>query len=390
MNKQAQTTWNMIRLLQSASANAALYESGHLQVVRLGNQLFEELGAILDACGELSVIAVENELIINGRPQEHSLSLNRFAGMLKARGIEHLKFLRGITRQEVEGLICMLSTAAGQGAELASSEHLRFGYLKLPVGGHPSGSEGGGVPAADVLKELGQKELDRFTEIYRAAQCRQTLKISGIAEVVTGFVELFRQEGMPLLVLAALRDSDEYTFTHCANVCILNLAQAMALGIEGQQLKDIGVAAMLHDIGKLFVPEEVLNKNGKLTDDEFDLIKQHPVRGARYLMDNPGVPRMAAITAYEHHAKFNLSGYPSLPASWRLNLCSHLTMVSDFFDATRTRRPYREPLALDRITTMMLDMSGRELHPVLTRNFFRILSELEVRPDKAPPPLQAS
>lgn len=390
MSELAQTTWNMIRLLQSASANAALYESGHLQVVRLGNRLFEELGVILEACGELSVIVVENELIINGRPQEPSLSLNRFTGMLKARGIEHLKFLRGITRQEVEGLIRMLSTTALQGAELASSDHLRFGCLKLPVVGHIPGSEGAVVPAADVLKELGQKELDRFSEIYRAVQCRQKLKISGIAEIVTGFVELFRQEGMPLLVLAALRDSDEYTFTHCANVCILNLAQAMALGIEGQQLKDIGVAAMLHDIGKLFVPEEVLNKQGKLTDDEFDLIKQHPVRGARYLMDIPGVPRMAAITAYEHHAKFNLGGYPVLPASWRLNLCSHLTMVSDFFDATRTRRPYREPLALDQITSMMLEMSGRELHPVLTRNFFRILSGLVAPPDQPPPPLQAS
>ncbi|MBU5638398.1 HD domain-containing protein [Geomonas sp. Red69] len=377
MNDANLAARNIIRLLQSASANAALYESGHLQVVRLGNQLFEELSAALEACGELSVIVVENELIVNGRPQEHSLFFNRFATMLKARGIEHLKFLRGITREEVKSLVYLLSAAVGQGEEIASSDHLRFGCLKLPMGGDPSGSERGDQAAAEVLKELSQQELDRFTEMYRTVQRRQQLKISGIAEVVTGFVELFRQEGMPLLVLAALRDSDEYTFTHSANVCILNLAQAMALGIEGPQLRDIGVAAMLHDIGKLFVPEEVLNKKGKLTNEEFELIKQHPVRGARYLMDVPGVPRMAAIAAYEHHAKFNLSGYPEFSASWRLNLCSHLTMVSDFFDATRTRRSYREPLELDQITTMMLDMSGTELHPALTRNFFQIIADLK-------------
>ncbi|QWV94793.1 HD domain-containing protein [Geomonas oryzisoli] len=364
---------NIIRLLQSASANAALYDSGHLQVVRLGNQLFEELSAMLEACGELSVIVVENELIINGTPQEHSLFLNRFATMLKARGIEHLKFLPGITREEVAGLVYLLSAAAGQGGEAASSDHLRFGCVKLPVVGHPAGSEVGERAVTEVLKELRDQELDRFTEMYRAVQRRQQLKITGIAEVVTGFVELFRQEGISLLVLAALRDNDEYTFTHSANVCILNIAQAMALGIEGQQLKDIGVAAMLHDIGKLFVPEEILNKKGRLTDEEFELIKKHPVSGARYLMDIPGVPRMAVIAAYEHHAKFNLTGYPDLSASWRLNLSSHLTMVSDFFDATRTRRSYREPLELDQITTMMLDMSGTELHPVLTRNFFQIV-----------------
>ncbi|WP_224960961.1 HD-GYP domain-containing protein [Geomonas subterranea] len=377
MNGANHSSGNIIRLLQSASANAALYESGHLQVVRLGNQLFEELSALLEACGELSLIVVENELIIDGRPQEYSLFINRFTALLKARGVEYLKFQKGITRQEVATLVEFLSGAAGESGEIASTGHLRFGYLKVAAGGPPSDSKGGERCAAEVLKELSLKELDRFTEIYRAVQRRQKLKVSGIADVVSGFVDLFRQEGAPLLILAALRDSDEYTFTHSANVCILNLAQAMALGIEGQQLKDIGVAAMLHDIGKLFVPEEIINKNGKLTDEEFDLIRQHPVRGARYLMDIPGVPRMAAICAYEHHAKFNLAGYPKLPPSWRLNLCSHLTMVSDFFDATRTRRSYREPLELDQITTMMLDMSGTELHPVLTRNFFQMLSDLK-------------
>jgi len=85
----------------------------------------------------------------------------------------------------------------------------------------------------------------------------------------------------------------------------------------------------------------------------------------------------AAIAAFEHHAKLNLSGYPKFPADWRLNLCSHLTMISDFFDATRTRRSYREPLALDEITTMMLGMAGSELHPVLTRNFIHILYNLK-------------
>ena len=146
---------------------------------------------------------------------------------------------------------------------------------------------------------------------------------------------------------------------------------------EGQQLKDIGVAAMLHDIGKLFVPEEIITKKGKLTGAEFALMKEHPVSGARYLMETPGVPRLAAIAAFEHHAKFDLDGYPHFPQGWRLNLCSHLTMISDFFDATRTRRSYREPLDLDQITSLMLGMAGTELHPVLTRNFIHILYDLK-------------
>jgi HD-GYP domain-containing protein (c-di-GMP phosphodiesterase class II) len=375
MKNASQATQNIVRLILSAGANAVLYDCAHPQVVRLEAQLHQMLGAVLKECGELSLIVVENELVVNGKPQELGLFLNRFVSMLRSRGIEHLKFLRGITRQEVGKLILSLAAQPGKAADIASSEHLRFGYLNLEE--RPSlcglGEQGGTAG----LPDLPQKELERFTEIYQMVRRRQKLKIAGIMEIVADFVEAFSREGTPLMVLAALRENDEYTFTHSANVCILNLAQAMALGITGQQLNEIGVAAMLHDVGKLFVPEEIITKKGKLTDKEFDLIKQHPVKGARYLMDAPGVPRMAPIAAFEHHAKYNLTGYPKFPPDWKLNLCSHLTAISDFFDATRTRRSYREPLELEEIMAMMVDLAGTDLHPALTRNFLHIMSETQ-------------
>ena len=380
MNGGARNIQDVIRLLLSASANASLYGAGHPQVVRLGAQLYDSIIAALEDVEELSLMIIENELIVNGMPQDFSLYLNRFSQILKARGIEHVKILRGITRQEVDSFIVSLSSAQGAGGETASSDHLRFGRVEVRLG---SGMTGSGSNEAETassrirLPDMPKEELARFTEIYEMVKRRQKLKITGILDIVSGFVEAFRQEGKPLLVLAALRENDEYTFTHSTNVCILNLAQAMALGIQGQLLKDIGVSAMLHDIGKLFIPEEIITKKGKLTDEEFDLMKQHPAKGARYLMKTAGVPRMAAIVAFEHHAMLNMSGYPKFPADWRLNLCSHLTMISDIFDATRTRRSYREPLDLDEVTAIMLEMAGTKLHPVLTRNFLRILVNLK-------------
>jgi len=148
----------------------------------------------------------------------------------------------------------------------------------------------------------------------------------------------------------------------------------MALGIEGQLLNDIGVAAMLHDIGKLFIPEEILKKTDKLDYDEYEIMKQHPVKGARHLLETSGVPRLAVIAAYEHHMKFNLTGYPAVAAGWQQNLCSHMTTISDFFDALRTRRSYREPVPISDIASMMYGMIGTDLHPALTRNFMKIIS----------------
>jgi putative nucleotidyltransferase with HDIG domain len=179
------------------------------------------------------------------------------------------------------------------------------------------------------------------------------------------------------MILAALRNTDEYTFTHSTNVCILNLAQARALGIEGQQLQEIGIAAMLHDIGKMFIPEEILAKPEKLTVEEMELMKEHPVKGAKFLLKQQGVPHLAVVTAYEHHMRCDLGGYPTVTSGWQLNLCSHMTMISDFFDALRTRRPYREPMDLQSISGMMLDMMGTGFHPALARNFLCIIKHLQ-------------
>jgi HD-GYP domain-containing protein (c-di-GMP phosphodiesterase class II) len=133
---------------------------------------------------------------------------------------------------------------------------------------------------------------------------------------------------------------------------------------------------MLHDIGKLLIPEEILIKKDKLTPREFEIMKEHPVRGARHLLEVPGVPRLAVVTAYEHHMKHNLSGYPGVPEGWRLNLCSQITTISDFFDALRTKRPYRNPVDLRTIVSLILDLSGSDFHPLLAKNFLNILKRM--------------
>jgi HD-GYP domain-containing protein (c-di-GMP phosphodiesterase class II) len=201
-------------------------------------------------------------------------------------------------------------------------------------------------------------------------------------EIVAGFIATVKSQADPLLALAPLRTADEYTFTHSTNVCILNLAQAMALGIEGTQLKDIGVAALLHDVGKFLIPEEVLTKPGKLDDREWEIMRQHPLKGARYLLGIPGVPHLAVITAFEHHLKHDFSGYPIVPGEWRQNLCSQMTTVSDCFDAVRTSRPYRGPMDLEEISGIIQRNAGTHFHPALARNFLKIISGIPPNPSR--------
>ena len=370
----SQNIQDFFRHLLSATANASLYGFTHPQVKRLSAQAFATICGILDDDGEFSLMVIENELVINGTPQEHDLFLDRLLRILKARGIGVIKLLRGISGEELDALIAGLTGDKSEINAIFSSAHIRLGQVEVRLGVNETAGESRVSPKQFQIPDMLEEELARLMEIYTMVKRQQKLKITGIYDIVSGFVDVFRQEGKPLLVMAALRDTDEYTFTHSTNVCILNMAQAMALGIDGELLNEIGVSAMLHDIGKLFIPEEILTKKGKLTDEEFDLMKLHPVKGARYLLETPGVPRMAAITAYEHHSKFNLGGYPKLPSDWQLNLCSHMTAISDIFDALRTRRSYREPMELAQITTMMQQMMGTDLHPRLTSNFLNIVS----------------
>lgn len=374
---------DFIRHLLSASANAALYGTGHPQVARLSSQAFSSICLLLETRQDVTLLVVEHELVIDGQPQDLTLLINRFTNILKSCGIGTLKLLPGITKSEVAVLIDGLSKKTDDdGKAMASSDHIRLGKVDLRVSGAPGDADlSGSNKSVITLPDMPREELARFMEIYETFKNKHKLQINGVFDVVAGFIDVFRQEGKPLLAMAGLRETDEYTFTHSTNVCVLNLAQAMALGIEGQQLNDIGVAAMLHDIGKLYVPEEILTKKDKLSIDEFEIMKQHPVKGARHLLETSGVPRLAVITAYEHHLKFNLGGYPRVSSGWQQNLCSHMTTISDFFDALRTRRSYREPVPMQEIAGMMVDMMGTELHPALTRNFLKIISGLAETPD---------
>jgi HD-GYP domain-containing protein (c-di-GMP phosphodiesterase class II) len=380
MDSESLMVQESVRSLLSATANAALYSMGHPQVARLAESAYNGISAALGVSRQISLTVIEDELIINGAPPStFSLFLNRFAEVLKSRDIGHLRFIEGLSREEIIALIAGLAGQEGGKATLSSSEHIRFGHVELREGSgddNSTASGGDGAQRRIPVQEMPAEEMARFTEIYEALINRQKIKIAGIAAIVSGIIAAFRSEGESRLITATMRSDEGYIFTHPANVCILNLAQAMRLGIEGQMLHDIGIAAMLHDIGKLLVPEEILIKQGRLTPRESEILQEHPVLGARHLLEVSGVPRLAVVTAYEHHMRYDLSGYPEAPAGWRLNLCSQITMISDFFDAMRTQRLYRNPMDLRTIVTMMLDMSGSDFHPLLVRNFLNILKHM--------------
>jgi HD-GYP domain-containing protein (c-di-GMP phosphodiesterase class II) len=370
---------SFMRQVTTAISNSMLYSPEHQQVTRLCSAAHQSLKSAMGNDKELSLLLVDDELIFRQQPLQYSMYNNRFCQALKSRGIGHLRLMQATSQQDILFLIKALSSNPSDHKDIHSSDNVRFGKLEI----RQSSDVNQLTPSTAKISSLADvpvEELVTFMEIYEEARQNKKINIVGITEIVSCFIDTFKKVADPIIALAPLRAMDEYTFTHSTNVCILNLAQAMSLGIEGPLLNDIGVAAMLHDIGKLYVPEEVLTKAGKLNDNEWEMIKQHPTKGAQRLLDTPGVPRLAVVTAFEHHLKYDHTGYPEVAADWQQNLCSHMTTISDIFDALRSKRSYRDSMEFSKIAGIMLDMAGTDLHPVLARNFLRIISRLSEQP----------
>jgi putative nucleotidyltransferase with HDIG domain len=157
------------------------------------------------------------------------------------------------------------------------------------------------------------------------------------------------------------------------NVSALAMAQARALNVEGPLLREFGFAALMHDIGKVNTPLEVLNKPGKLTNEEFDIMKRHVVDGAHILRRTPEMPALAPIVAFEHHLKQDLSGYPEKIGSRTLNLCTMIVSIADVFDALRSNRPYRDGMATNRIRSIMGEQGNPQFNQVLLKRFVNLM-----------------
>ncbi|MBW2475967.1 MAG: HD domain-containing protein [Deltaproteobacteria bacterium] len=363
-----------LRNLSIAVSTANLYGLDHNQIKRLCKNAHKALAEAFSFSSDISLIRLDDQLAINGHPLPSSIYIGRFARYMQISGVGHIKFLPAIEPEELHQLVSALVKKTGL---INSSVNVRLGQVEVRKSSASKLSQGQLQKAKQILSGNSSEELAKLMDIYTDAQNHRQLHVAGLSEIVSEFIDIFASYAEPMLTLVPLRSMDEYTFTHSLNVCMLNLAQATSLGLSGPLLHDIGLSAMLHDVGKLFVPQEILNKPGRLSSEEKDLMEAHPERGAEYLLNTPGVPRMAVINAYEHHLRYDLSGYPKVNSKWNQNICSQMTTISDVYDALRTKRPYRSPLNAEDVLGIISELDGSQLHPVLTENFLRLMKKVD-------------
>ncbi len=158
--------------------------------------------------------------------------------------------------------------------------------------------------------EVFQDAIEAVKEMVEAVHLDKTASMRKMNTIVQTMVDNILDNRDALMGLTSIKMYDEYTFAHSVNTAILAVSLGTYLSFEKRQIAALGVAGLMHDIGKVSVPHEVINKPGKLTDEEWELVKRHPIEGALLLSDIPGVSKLAMVAAFEHHQHGDVRGYP--------------------------------------------------------------------------------
>ncbi len=172
----------------------------------------------------------------------------------------------------------------------------------------------------------------------------RSYKINKTKQLINQIVEEILDNQDAIINLIDLKFYDDYTFFHSVNVAVLSIVIGTAIDLNKQELIQLGIGAVLHDIGKMFVDKEILNKKGKLTDEELKHLQRHSEFGYQYLKETYELPMRSCIAVLQHHERYDGNGYPNQLAKDEISLFARIITIADVYDALISKRPYRKAL----------------------------------------------
>lgn len=311
----------------------------------------------MDEEPELALVAVADHFYLNGaRIKAQAALLPVVHGLMaefERRSIGGIRLLNGVTPAELERFLQLFKAAEdpllaehlSQAVSEASIEHVQLvprsevdaDDMSQRLEEHDGEGERGRARRVFWRAVLGTKKI-----VVRAAQTGRP-DLRQAKRLVQPVVDSIMRNEYSIVGLTALKDHDEYTYAHCVNVSVLSISMGQALGFERQTLADLGVAGLLHDIGKLTVPGEVLRKPGALNEAEWASIRRHPLEGVTMMFRMTGLSSLlldSARVCLEHHMNFDRTGYPDVAVEWGQAVMSRIVAVADCFDAMTAHRVY--------------------------------------------------
>jgi putative nucleotidyltransferase with HDIG domain len=390
-----------VRFLTSVGQTLAvmgLYPAGHPSRERAVDASYDQLRQLGQSDVPPRFSFLDGD-VIYGRQVLRDLAGWEWGARLAAAGIQRIEFLEDVERDEYAGWLSDIlhringDMPASAEARQMYPGRIRYGAVEVKTGeGSAPASEEPLVPApaSTAPPSLGA-EAEAIEWMHREVQQLGRLPLLEAEAVVRSLSLAMHTQSQIRLPLLQLKSFDQYTTTHSSNVAVLAMGLAEYLGLGSKEVRQFGVAGLLHDLGKIRIPKEILVKPGKLSDQEREVMQQHPVDGARLILQRETGLTTAAFVAYEHHIMIDGGGYPRLQYARDCHYASKLVHVCDVYDALCTDRPYRAAWASSRALSYLAERAGLEFDPEIVQTFTEMIRQSEEsRSPMAPiPPVAA-
>ena len=353
MTDHASLAVRFLTSMAQALATMSLYAEGHPARARAAVASFDTLRD-LQASDPRPSFSFLGSDVVYGQQAIRGLTDWEWATKLANVGVQRLEFADIVERQSyvefledvlarvsAHSLIAEKNAAANLPAPRATGPTpIRFGAVGV------RGSHDQQLPEPASVDETSLMDLNAEVEairwVHEEVDAREEVPLLEAESIVRSLSVAMHGDSRVLLPLLTLKEFDQYTTTHALNVSVLSMGLAEFMGLSPREVRAYGVAGMLHDLGKVRVPKDILTKPGKLSPEEWSLMRAHTVDGARLILQSDQNLDVAALVAFEHHIMINGGGYPDRHYRCDCHKASMLVHVCDVYDALRTKRPYRD------------------------------------------------
>ncbi|MBE9535824.1 MAG: HD-GYP domain-containing protein [Proteobacteria bacterium] len=351
-----------------------LYPAGHPAIMQQVEKSYSLISELLREHKRLMLAMVDDVFIIQDEPNyEASEYLGDFLRMFKEKKVERVTFHEGLEKKEMDGFYEILAAPMNE--------------IRTTEGGLQAAFDSRGLTHI-VLERLEKEKrdidmlarkiytdaLDVLDHVISEVRLGKLPTVDKTQEVISEMVGVVLEDKNAILGLTMIKGYDNYLFNHSVNVSILAVALGEALDLPESTLNDLGIGALLHDIGKTNTPEDIVKKPGKLDETEWEVMQQHPALGHEILSSMKDIHKTSADIAYEHHLRYDKTdGYPFEAIGRDTNPCSQIVSIADIYDAITTLRPYKDVIGPNEALKIMKKLVGTTLNPDYFKNFVTML-----------------
>ncbi|MGN6392399.1 MAG: HD-GYP domain-containing protein [Gemmatimonadales bacterium] len=368
--------------LSQALSTLALYGEGHPAVVKATEGAHQQLLDLQVGSGTLVFTFLTDEVLF-GRELVPGLERWVWSARFARGGIERLEIDGPVSEPHFARFLAhtaaILGLVGDPRAELWQDgpEGIRFGRVRLEAAVRQA-EEAAPLPVATLDYSL-REEREAVEWLHEEVSAGHTIPLLEAYSVVRSLSLAMHGAQAMVLPLLTLKEFDQYTTTQSINVSVLAMALGEFLGLAPPAVRGFGLAGLLHDLGKVRIPLEILTKPGKLTSAERAVVEAHPADGARLILQGQEALDLAAVVAYEHHRYHDGGGYPRIHYPRAAHQASRLVHVCDVYDALRTRRPYRDAWSSTETLAYIQSRSGSEFDPAMASAFIEMMARWDER-----------